>query len=1258
MTRASIRIALLLIPASLPASAAPLPRAESPVEIRLASGVWRPETPGSGPAGSRAEVVEASVTGRRFLVAVTSGPLEPEGLARLRAAGAEILDYFPTNAYRVRIEPDAESRVRRLPFVRWLGPLPARAKIEPSLAALARSGSGATTIRVLLEAGEPEPRAREAVAGFELSAAPSGKDGAWRITARVPSGRLAAVVSRLASLPEVEAIEEARPVRPMNQDAVWVHQSFVGPSPQQTPIFDRGIYGCGEIVAFADTGQDYDACYFRDAVNGPPPIHVCLSAPCPAGTTATNRRKDIVYYNWSGTPNGDDDTCPATIGGSGHGTHTSGSIAGDTAPYADCAAFTTAARNGGDGQAPGAKLVVQEMGDGVEYLNERGGTLWNLTDVAYASGARIHSDSWGGTCHDLFGTCIPGCTLPYDSLARDADLAMWTYPDLLIVTSAGNAGAYCAAPNSVSSPAIAKNVLAVGSVGHGADAGLPSWFTSPGPVFDGRLKPTVAAQGESVVSAASDANPASNNCSSCSLDGSSMSAPTTAGLAALVREYYAEGYYATGARNPAQGLAPTGALVKATLIDGAVSLGTQSPGPDFESGFGRIELDRTLAFAGSAFQLRVDDHRQGIATGSVVSHAYDVSAGTPLRATLTWVDYPAALGAATARVNELELEVVDPSGTVWFQTLDTGTGLPVQTSDPAAPHDTLNVEERLVFAEPAAGRWVVRVRGVDVPWGPQPFALVVRGALSDCPAPALPAAPTLSTPADHRVQVSWSAVPGAAAYNVYRSYGNCPGGPWVPVEQGTAATSFVDTTVTGGVTYAYRVAATSDVAAACESAPSPCASIVPTGDCRLAPSFRGITGATSAGTSTCGVHLSWDPAAPYCGADVRYNVYRGGSAGFVPDAANRIARCVAGVGWTDLVGVSHGSTYWYVVRAEDAAPGRGGPCRDGNEDANVVSLAASPYGPPAPGTWSDDAGDTGEPELSAAAPWVDAASGGNLGPKVYVATSSAGACADLTTPAIALSDPGTGPQLTFHTKHDLDYDPSGEIFGTEGSLGQVEIATGPQFTNWTRMPLSPDYPFLVEFPYNFCPTTQTPGKYITGIRTTYATHSASLVNWAGGDVKIRFHLSGDLLYSGGNWWVDDISVTQALVPGTCIAGVAGPPPVPDGGPVPGVPLLASKSGSNVALTWDASQCPAAAINVYVGNIGDFSTFTTGYCGLPPTGSATLAIPAGRWFLVASTDGASTDGSWARKLDGSERDYAGAAVACPAINLHSTTNGCP
>jgi hypothetical protein len=94
------------------------------------------------------------------------------------------------------------------------------------------------------------------------------------------------------------------------------------------------------------------------------------------------------------------------------------------------------------------------------------------------------------------------------------------------------------------------------------------------------------------------------------------------------------------------------------------------------------------------------------------------------------------------------------------------------------------------------------------------------------------------------------------------------------------------------------------------------------------------------------------------------------------------------------------------------------------------------------------------------------------------------------------------------------------------------------------------------------------------------------------------------------------------------------------------------------VTWDATRCPAIAVNVYHGVLGDFSTFTGGDCNLPPTGSATLALPDNVWFLAAATDGVSTDGSWGRTLEGVERNYAGVSTACPLMTFHDDGASCP
>ena len=272
-------------------------------ELRLASGVFRPLHPASlvAPAWLRAKGEARSVSERRYLVAIADGPLDGAERARMESAGAELIDYFPDNGYRVRLAPDAEPALRALPFLVWVGELPAHHKVAPALDARARaeieadsggaSPSGARTgapsalggvdVRIVLFSGEGAGRVLDAIEGLAATAAPAGRDGAWRVSAHLPEGRIGSVLSAAASLPEVEAVETAHRFRFFNQDAVWVHQSFVGPSPQQTPVFDRGHLRLRADRRVADSGQDYDTCFFRDTVNGAPPIVVVRFRPVP-----------------------------------------------------------------------------------------------------------------------------------------------------------------------------------------------------------------------------------------------------------------------------------------------------------------------------------------------------------------------------------------------------------------------------------------------------------------------------------------------------------------------------------------------------------------------------------------------------------------------------------------------------------------------------------------------------------------------------------------------------------------------------------------------------------------------------------------------------------------------------------------------------------------------------------------------------------------------------------------------------------------
>jgi hypothetical protein len=232
----------------------------------------------------------------------------------------------------------------------------------------------------------------------------------------------------------------------------------------------------------------------------------------------------------------------------------------------------------------------------------------------------------------------------------------------------------------------------------------------------------------------------------------------------------------------------------------------------------------------------------------------------------------------------------------------------------------------------------------------------------------IPTIGTATVPGDNQITVTWTGVvPTPGAYAIERAEGVCGSeGLYRPLAAtaGTSA-SFTDTTVMGGVSYAYKVRAAADASGRCQGqfASLGCASATATGPCTLKPTFAGATAAASSQGTNCGVSVSWAQGASRCPltANIRYNVFRGTVPDFVPSAANRIATCVAGPSsYLDTDNLQSGTTYYYVVRAEDGSTGNGGECGGGNEESNSVTVSATPYAAgtqAAPGTWTDGGGD-------------------------------------------------------------------------------------------------------------------------------------------------------------------------------------------------------------------------------------------------------------------------------------------------------------
>ncbi|MGV8040272.1 MAG: S8 family serine peptidase [Thermoanaerobaculaceae bacterium] len=288
-------------------------------------------------------------------------------------------------------------------------------------------------------------------------------------------------------------------------------------------------------------------------------------------------------------------------------------------------------------------------------------------------------------------------------------------------------------------------------------------FSSRGPTDDSRVKPDIVAPGIAIISTRTDMNQAYEQWGICqvptaqrsyyvSMGGTSMSNPLTAGAAVLVRQYYADGWHANNsnvtntAKNTAHAFNPTAALVKATLINGAWDMapgqfGTGTtreipPGwdtgkdlPNNAEGFGRVDLEHSL-FPGSGWgdvadrKLAVYDVTTGLATNAYTDYTFAVSGSSnPLIVTLVWTDPYAATGSGTKLVNDLDLTVTAPGGTVYY---------PNGLNKTSGADHTNNVEQVKVTS-PASGTWSIRVKGYNVPGNgvsgttSQPYALVVSG---------------------------------------------------------------------------------------------------------------------------------------------------------------------------------------------------------------------------------------------------------------------------------------------------------------------------------------------------------------------------------------------------------------------------------------------------------------------------------------------------------------------------------------------------
>ena len=597
-----------------------------------------------------------------YILLQLSKALDPAMREKLSSYGVELLEYIPNNTWKAKIPGDSVMKVKALNVVHAMGniyPVDKFAEhiLDKDLAHYSYNNDGTISILVTFNKNIPFSRVREIL--IELSGTTDQKDfiSGKRVLSRIPQTG----IKDLSEYDEVNWIED-RPTPKKNSNINAAALSNI--DDVQTAPYN--LDGSDIKIGQWDGGQVQDN-------------HPDLSGRVTAVETGSI---------------------------SSHATHVAGTMIGSGAGNANAKGMATSANvysYNFDGD------VLDEMSSAVEtYGIQLSNNSWG-----YING--WHYNYYGDGMWVWFGDSYFGA---YTTESKEWDQTVIN-TDLIIIVSAGNdrnddgdqyqsGHHHWGDPFTVHSdyhPAdgdydcvgeigASKNIITVGAV---TDSGDMSSFSSWGPMDDGRVKPDIVENGVSLTSTC----PTSTYCI---YSGTSMSAPATTGTIALIIQQYIDIFSST----------PTPDIIKALIIQTAADLG--NTGPDYSYGWGLLDAKEAVDI--------IKDGGDYLKTGSIsnaesIDYAVNVSSSTPnLKVTVSWTDPAATPGAAKALVNDIDLELIDPSGV-------THRPWKLDPSNPsaAATQDINSIDnvEQVLVNSPDEGEWTIRLNGSSIQ-GSQDFA--------------------------------------------------------------------------------------------------------------------------------------------------------------------------------------------------------------------------------------------------------------------------------------------------------------------------------------------------------------------------------------------------------------------------------------------------------------------------------------------------------------------------------------------------------
>ena len=678
--------------------------------LELASAHWHMMPTGTmEPASLTAATGLLHLASGSFDPTLSNGPELPEGFARIddeKYTGTvllqlhapdgvvlgdlveryelTVLDNLPDEAWVVRLP---ENGLDVLPLlgtedsVRWLGAVQPGWRVSPVLL------DHATAYEAIAIVPTPDL----GMGGYGMLAsdivsygAKQASCDAWMCYASLEPSSAMSLILHLAHDGRVLWTEPTASMRVHNAVAL----SIAGVQAVQNSA-SFTLDGSGEMFAIADTGLDQNHPDIDGRVLGP--FTQFGLDPSPADTN------------------------------SGHGTHIAVSVLGNGS--GDAAAT---------GVAPEANLVMYALEHDPTGTFGRIGSIYDMLRDAEQMTARVSVNAWG----------LNGNYGQYTADARSVDTFVHDKKDLTPVFSVGDRGSFGA--SQVSSPATGKNVIAVGASTTGVTgtpaAGAVVNFSSLGPALDGRIKPDVVAPGVGVCSGLAEeaqspagascltGNHAGGNAYYMTLSGTSQATAIASGVAGLTREFI---------REQVGIAAPSSALVKAAMINGATDLGAADI-PNAAEGWGEVNLERTvLPMDGTTVLDTFVDDKKTLSPGFGLLYSFSIDPSHGLDMTLAWTDEAGSAIASQTEsrlVNDLDLVLVGPDGTEWL-----GNDFSQGYSTTGGTADDLNNVERIRVAPgvlPAGtDNYIIKVmhRGGTA----QDFALVLSAVATATPQPDL-----------------------------------------------------------------------------------------------------------------------------------------------------------------------------------------------------------------------------------------------------------------------------------------------------------------------------------------------------------------------------------------------------------------------------------------------------------------------------------------------------------------------------------------